>query len=79
MSRGENTAVVEEEGQQRRSDFLKAFRRTGSVKTSAAEIGMSWRHVYYWRQQHPEFSEEVQLIIDRHDVDRLVVAMEATQ
>ena len=79
MASGENMAVLEDEAQQRRSDFLMAFRRTGSVKDAAAEIGMAWRHVYYWRQKHPEFSEEVQLIIDRHDVDRLVVAMEATQ
>lgn len=78
MSRGENTAALEEEAEQRRSDFLGAFRRTGSIQDAAEEIGMAWKHVYHWRKKHPEFSEEVQLIIDRHDVDRLVVALEAT-
>ncbi len=79
MPKGGNTATLEEAAEIRRRKFLGAFRKYGDMGKAAAEAEVHPRHPYNWAKKDPDFAEEFQLIRDRHYVDRLVDAMEATQ
>ncbi len=74
-----NGEAIAEEAEVRRTSFLDAYRVAGDLRKACVQIGVARQTISHWKARDEEFAQEVQLIRDRHSVDRLVVAMEATQ